>query len=150
MKIYVTQLSRNNAIGGGWTFNRNLRQALQDRVEFVNKIEEADIFLISGLTQTSKEEIRYVKEHNIPTIFRIDEIPKRSRNRKIDIRKRLVDYAKLASKIVYQSQWSKEYVGNWCGDGVVIYNGVDTDIFKPDGVKYPRPKDYTIYLSVMY
>jgi glycosyltransferase involved in cell wall biosynthesis len=44
---------------------------------------------------------------------------------------RLKEYADKATVIVYQSEWAYKMLGYLCGKGVVIYNGVDTDIFYP-------------------
>lgn len=150
MNIYVTQLDRKNVVGGGWTFNQNLKKALKDKVYFVDKLEDADIFLISGVTMTERGQIDYAKAHNIPIIFRVDNIPKPSRNKRTDISARLKQYSQVAEVVVYQSQWSKNLLEDICGDGMVIYNGVDTDLFNKDGEKNPPINDKKKFLCVQH
>jgi len=156
MKLYITQFNRNNVIGGGFTFNQNLVKALKmvnSDISFVNRVEDADIYFISGATQTEKGEVDAAIKNKIPIVFRVNGIPKPSRNSRIDIPKRLKDYANKADVIVYQSQWSNEYSGYYLGennDGMVIYNGVDTDLFNPNGDKVPKDSSKTIYLCVQH
>ncbi len=150
MNIYITQRNRKNVVGGGWTFNQNLEKVLKNKVYFVDKLEDADIFLISGVTMTEKGEIDYAISHNIPIIFRVDNIPKPSRNKRMDIYARLKEYNQVAEVIVYQSQWSKELLEDICGDGTIIYNGVDTDLFNTTGNKLPRNINHKIFLCVQH
>ena len=156
MKLYITQFNRNNVIGGGFTFNQNLVKALKmvnSDISFVNRVEDADIYFISGATQTEKGEVDAAIKNKIPIVFRVNGIPKPSRNRRANIPKRLKDYANKADVIVYQSQWSNEYSGYYLGennDGMVIYNGVDTDLFNPNGDKIAKDRSKTIYLCVQH
>ena len=150
MNIYVTQLDRKNVVGGGWTFNQNLRKVLKDEVFFVNLVEEADVYLISGVTMTRKGDLDYAKTHNIPIIFRVDNIPKKSRNSRMDVCSRLKQYSESAQVVVYQSQWSKRLLEDICGEGIIIYNGVDTDLFNKDGDEMPKFKDRKVFLCVQH
>jgi len=132
MRVYIT-MSDRKSIGGGFSFNQNLKQALQGKVEFVNTLSEADIFLISGITQTEKGQLDYAKQHSIPVVFRVDNIPKPSRNRGMDVVSRFKQYSEAAEVVVYQSDFAKKLCERWCGDGIVIYNGVDTALFNSLG-----------------
>jgi len=155
MKLYITQLNRNNVIGGGWTFNHNLVKALKmvnKDISFVDKVEEADVYFISGITQTEKGEVDTAVAKNIPIVLRVNGVPKPSRNR-IDIPKRFKDYADKAEVIVYQSEWSKDYTGYYLGEnrsGITIYNGVDTEVFRPYGDRLAKDSTKTIYLCVQH
>lgn len=151
MRIYLTAGNRvANTIGGGFTFNQNLKLALKDEVQWVDTIEQAEIFLISGLTLATKEEIRYAQENNIPIIFRIDNIPKPSRNRGLDVAGKLRHLGEIAEVNVYQSKWSRKLIREYSGDGEVIYNGVDTNLFRKDGEKLAKDSDKQIYLYVAH
>jgi len=43
----------------------------------------------------------------------------------------------MATEVIYQSKWALDYLSPFLkADGRVIYNGVDREIFKPDGLQY--------------
>jgi len=148
MKIYLANSSKQK-IGGGWTFLNNLYNGLKDKVDFVNNWQDCDIYFISGATMVERDEVKAVKEAGKKKILRVDNIPRNSRNRNTGT-SRLYDFAQLADKVIYQSRWAKEYVGYFIQkDGPIIYNGVDTKIFNPQGEKLPRTKN-NVYLYVQY
>lgn len=68
---------------------------------------------------------------NKPIVFRVDNVPRKSRNKRSTPHERMRDYARMASVVVYQSNWASMYCQPITGEGTVIYNGVDTDLFKP-------------------
>ena len=144
-------MDRKNVIGGGWTFNQNLRKVLKDEVFFVNLVEEADVYLISGVTMTEKGDLDYAKINNIPIIFRVDNIPKPSRNKRMDVYSRLKQYSESAQVVVYQSQWSMKLLEDICGDGAIIYNGVDEEIFNTNNLAISPPINHKkIFLCVQH
>jgi len=150
MILYITQRNRKNAIGGGWTFNRNLEKALGDKVQFTDRIEECDIYLISGLTQTEKGDLEKAKALGKKIVFRVDNIPKPSRNKRADILGRLKEYSESADVVVYQSKWSENLTSHICGEGTVIYNGVDTELFNPKGTYLQLNNKNKVYLYVAH
>lgn len=129
MKIYAPIIKEQT--GGGWTFHRNFKKAMGRFVHFVDSWQEADIIFVSGVTMVPEHEIREAKKANKPIVFRVDNVPRKSRNRRSSPHERMRDFADMAWVVVYQSEWAKEYCYPLTGDGVVIYNGVDTSIFKP-------------------
>lgn len=148
MKIYLPNNSQQK-VGGGWTFVRNLKAGLSDRVEFVDNYKDADVILIMGVTTVEIEELEEAKKLGKKIILRVDNVPRNSRN----LRCRPKPYEKLkliaelyADAVVYQSEWSKMYAGPLCGDGMIIYNGVDTKIFNPK----PELKKEDRYLYVYH
>jgi len=147
IRVYITQGNRI-AVGGGWVFNQNLKKALEKDVQFVDSLEQAQIFLISGVSLTTKEEVRQAMDNNIPIVFRVDNIPKPSRNRGMDVANRMRFFAEQAEAVIYQSKWSKRFAGDICGDGEVIYNGVDTSLFQPNGDKLSIDSTKQIFLFV--
>lgn len=147
MRVYITSGNRIS-VGGGWTFNQNLKNGLKDKVEFVDNVNQADIFLIAGLTQVDKNEVELAKELGLKIIFRVDNIPKPSRNRGLDVVGKLKYYSSISETTIYQSAWARKYAGYYSGDGTIIYNGVDTKLFNKNGDKILRPVDKTIYLFV--
>jgi glycosyltransferase involved in cell wall biosynthesis len=150
MILYLTQRNRKNAIGGGWTFNKNLEKALGDKVQFTDSIEECDIYLISGMTQTEKGELDLAKKLGKKIVFRVDNIPKPSRNKRVDIMSRLKQYSESADVVVYQSKWSENLTSHICGEGTVIYNGVDTKLFNVKGTYLPLTNKRKVYLCVQH
>ena len=136
MKVYI-QNNSQQGIGGGWTALRNLRKgATKTDIRFVDTWQECDVFLISGATMTDKDVVRSAKSAGKKIVFRIDNIPRDSRNRGTAFSRMLL-FADLADAIIYQSEWAKEYVGWWLHKHVdftnkqeqIIYNGVDPEHF---------------------
>ena len=135
MNIYIPNISKQS-IGGGWTFLSNIKKGLGTKVKFVNTWQECDIVLITGATITNRQEMIDAQAKGKKIVFRVDNIPKDSRNRGTAF-SRMLDFAKMADYIVFQSQWAMDYAGWWFADnGVeiigkssIIYNGVDTNFF---------------------
>jgi len=143
LNVYIANKSKQS-IGGGWSFLYNLNKGLKGKVNFVNTIKECDIYFIAGATMTDKDDVKLAKSMGKKIILRIDNIPRNSRNRNTGT-SRLLQFAQLADKIIFQCSWSQDYVGYWLyKNGVnldkstIIYNGVDTSIFKPDGERMPK------------
>lgn len=137
MKIYIPQKAIDG-FGGGWTFSRNLKKTLARKVNFMSRWQDADIYFIPGPTLVERNEVIEAKNAGKKIVFRIDNVPRNSRNRNTGTSK-LYDFAQLADVVVYQSQWAKNFIQPFIKkDGEVILNGADTDIFKPDGEKIPK------------
>jgi glycosyltransferase involved in cell wall biosynthesis len=138
MKIKIPSATQVG-IGGGISFMRNLTVALRYlSVEIVDEnSNDFDILFIAGATLVNREEVEKAKKEGKKIVLRIDNILCDSKNRNTGM-PRLLEFAKLADLIIYQSNWAKRLLSPLCGDGVVIKNGVDTGIF------YPRqtPKDW--------
>jgi len=135
MKIALLCDSKQK-IGGAWTFRRNLVKGLkQVGHEVVEDYRQADIAFVAGVTLVIRDTIRDIKERKIKLVVRVDNIPRNSRNRNTGT-SRLRDFTILADKVIYQSEWAKEYVMPFINrDGPVVYNGVDIDIFKKAGLR---------------
>src|SRR6185436_3568428 len=137
MKIFIPEKARKG-VGGGWTFTRNIMKALAGQVQFVGKLEDCDIYFITGPTLAEKEEVKMAKQLGKKIVLRVDNAPRNARNRNTGVT-RLYDYAQMADLIIYQSKWAKEFLQPFIKkDGEVILNGVDTSIFKPEGAKVPQ------------
>jgi len=146
IKLYLANTGKSGQIGGGWTFLSNLRKGLGDKVEFVNTVEDCNILFIFGVTAVSKDDVYKAKKLGKKICLRADNIPKKSRNKGMSPAERLAEFGKMADKVVYQSEWCKEYAGYFAGEGVIINNGVDTDIFNTEG----RKSDGHTYLYINY
>ncbi len=137
IKVYIPNASKQT-IGGGWRFLYNLTKGGQDKIDFVKTWQECDVVLIIGATMTVRAEMEEAKEAGKKIVFRIDNIPKDSRNRGTAF-SRMKDFARMADYLVYQSKWAKNYAGWWFKNEIeefsipekVIYNGVDKDYFYP-------------------
>ena len=141
MKIYIPNNS-NQSVGGGWTFIANIEKALQDRCHFVDSVAECDVMMIVGVTITDPKEVHEAKKAGKGILLRVDNVPKKSRNRRNTPHERMKEFADLADVVVYQSQWARNYCYPLTGDGTIIYNGVDTKLFKPNEVLKPKHDRY--------
>jgi len=128
MKIYAPNI-KADGIGGGWTFLRNFKKGM-NMVHFVDKWEDCDIFFITGITIVDKNEVIEAKKAGKKIVFRVDNIPRKSRNRRNTPHERMKEIADLSDVVIYQSEWAKKYCYPITGNGAVILNGVDTSIFK--------------------
>jgi len=143
MKVYIPNVSKTE-IGGGWTFLRNLKKASEklDDLEIVNSSETPDVLFAFSPTTIDGETIQKYKAKGIPFVLRLDGVPEDSRNSGKGTR-RLVEYAKEADYIVYQTRFVQETLGKILHNlgveapGKVVYNGVDTEVFTPKGPKMP-------------
>lgn len=140
MKLYIPNISKQ-AVGGGWTFLRNLREALKLDAHFVGTVDECDIMFIFGVTVTDMSEVLKAKGLGKKIVLRVDNVPRKSRNRRCTPHERMKEIADLADVVVYQSEWCKKYAEILCGDGPIIYNGVDKKIFYPS----EKTKDKDLY-----
>lgn len=133
--IYIANQSKQK-LGGGFVFLENFRKGANGLVKFVDTWEEAHVVFIASATMTPRDEILAAKAAKRKIVFRIDNMPKDSRNRGTAF-SRMKDYGQLADVIIFQSQWAKDYVGTWLESNHkvdlkkshVIYNGVDTEFF---------------------
>ena len=136
MKIYIPNTS-NQSVGGGWTFISNIKEALKDRAHFVDNVKDCDVMLICGITITNPGEVKWAKQQGKAVVFRVDNVPKKSRNRRQTPHERMKEVADMCDVVIYQSEWAKEYCYPLTGDGTIIYNGVNTKLFSP--AKHLRP-----------
>lgn len=152
-KIHLLNESKQG-IGGGWTFLRNFRIGLS-RLEdapygFVGRWQDADIVLLPGATMASRETVKAVVANKKKLILRVDNALRNSRNRNTGM-SRMGDFGRMADIIVWQSRWAADYLEGFIGNpnGAIIYNGIDTRIFNPDGLKYDFRGD-SVYLYSRY
>jgi len=143
IKVYLPNISRSQ-IGGGWTFIRNLKEGLKREVEFVDNVDDCHVYFIAGPTIVNPSEAHEAHKKGKAIVFRVDNVPRKSRNRRSTPYERMKEFTDLATVVIYQSEWAKKYCYPLCGDGEIIYNGVDTNIFYPN--KDLRPKDKTVFL----
>lgn len=156
MKIFFANDRKEVTMGGGFIFAQNFLKSMQAfvDVEVIDTPVGADLcFIPSPTMMTDKEKFEYVKEHKIPVVLRLDNMPRNSRNRGSGS-SRVLKYATQAKAIVYQSQWAYGFLfpfikkNKGCINDRVIYNGVDTELFRPDGAKIANPKGH--YPVVIY
>lgn len=128
MIVYIPK-TQDDHVGGGWTFLRNFRKAMRGFVQFTDRLEDADLVFIPGVTMVDRDEIERAEQLKKPIVFRMDNIPRKSRNRRNRVYDNIKRYAELAQIVVYQSEWARNYCAPMSGPGEVIYNGVDLEIF---------------------
>ncbi|MDZ4228345.1 MAG: glycosyltransferase [Candidatus Levybacteria bacterium] len=127
IKIYAPAIKQD--IGGGWTFLRNFKKGLSRYVQFVDRLEDCDLFFISGVTMVEPDDVTRAREMGKPIVLRMDNIPRKSRNKRNRVYDNIKRYSELADIVVYQSKWAAWYCAPMSGPGEIIYNGIDQDIF---------------------
>jgi len=131
LKISIINQSKQG-IGGGWSFIDNFIKGVDGKAEIV-EWQNADIVLIPSASMVDRSLFGQIKKHGGKIILRVDNALRNSRNRNSGM-SRMKDFAKQADIVVYQSEWAREYLGEFLErDGVVIYNGIDLDVFKKNG-----------------
>lgn len=150
MKIFIPNESKQG-IGGGWSFIRNFtKYAVKQGHEVVVgpdpslALPSTEICFIAGATMAKRETIEKAKAIGMKIVLRVDNAPKNSRNRNTGT-SRLKDFADMADLVVYQSNWARNYLGPWLGTkgkDAVILNGVDEEVFTPEGSKQPKDGKY--------
>lgn len=133
MKIKIPQ-STKSGIGGGIRFIQNIAKAIKGHGHVVVDAGEYDILLIAGATLCERKDFYEAKEKNKPIILRVDNILEDGKNRNSGM-PRLREYAQNCDVVIYQSEWARKILSPLCGNGAVIRNGVDTDIFFPAKIK---------------
>jgi glycosyltransferase involved in cell wall biosynthesis len=140
MKIHIP-CDSNQSIGGGFTFHRNLSEALAadyPNVQLVKGADPHDILFAFSVTTVDPETISRSKVLGAKFVLRIDGVPEDSRNSGKGTR-RLVEFSRMADVIIYQSQFVKRTIGMLLRASrtehheVVIPNGVNLSIFSPQG-----------------
>lgn len=117
-------------IGGGISFVSNFKKAIQPFGHRIVEDGEYDILFISGATLCDRETFLEAKKNGKKIILRVDNILEDSKNRNTGM-PRMKEFADECDVVVYQSEWAKKILMPICGDGPVIVNGIDTDIFHP-------------------
>lgn len=135
MRIFILNESKMS-LGGGWTFIRNFTKGVKQsklNMSIVPTWQEADIVFVPSASMVTRDTANIIKGAGKKMVVRLDNIPRNSRNRGAGTT-RLYDITQLADKVIYQSLWSRNYLMPFLGKyGEIIYNGVDTDIYKKDG-----------------
>lgn len=120
-------------IGGGISFISNFKKAIAPFGHQIVEEGDYDLLFISGATLCDRETYQHAKDNKKFIILRVDNILEDSKNRNTGM-PRMDEFASFADVVVYQSEWAKRLLKPHCGDGPVIYNGIDTDIFFPRNV----------------
>ncbi len=133
IKVYIPNNSEMS-VGGGWTFIRNLKKGLQNEVQFVDNPMVCDILFVNSASMTDWDDVETAYEMKKKIVFRVDNVPKRSRNKRGRIYDKMRRFGQIADIVVFQSEWAKLYAGYMVGTdhSIVIPNGVDYDIFNTD------------------
>lgn len=133
MKVFIGAYEPQRQ-GGGWSFCRYLAKGLGGN--FTENYDEADIMLVAGASMLKPEEAERAKADGKRIVLRCDNALRHSRNQGKGMA-RMYRMAQVADLVIYQCQWAKDYLGDFLGnpESVIIYNGVDLDIFSPEGSK---------------
>ncbi len=146
-KIKIYAPVTKEAIGGGWTFFRNFKKGMKNLpVDFVDNWRDCDIFFITGITIVDLNEVNEARNAGKRIVLRVDNVPRKSRNRRSSPHERLKEVADLADVVIYQSEWASDYCDVLCGAGNVIYNGADTDIFYPPKNEDPQRSNKYLFI----
>lgn len=131
MKIFIADDARPQQ-GGGWSWEQNFRKGMGDSI--TSDYNESTHVMIPGASMIKPEVAEQAKKDGKTVILRCDNFLKHSRNQGKGM-SRMQRMAAVADLVVYQCQWSKDILDDFLGHprSTIIYNGVDLDIFKPDG-----------------
>ena len=146
-KVYISNVSRQS-LGGGWSFLRSLRKGLKNKVEFVSGWENCDIVFAFSITTINKREVHDAINSGKKFVFRVDNLPRKSRNPRMSPVERLAEFGNRASAVIYQSKWCRKYAGYFIDSDneFIVYNGVDVQIFNTKN----RRSDGKTYLYLNY
>lgn len=142
MRIHIAKYEPSRT-GGGWAFQNNFAKGIALLSDFVelSSYEDADVYFIAGASMVDKEEVRQAKSDGKKVVLRVDNMPRRSRNRRwIDDngKTKIQIYAEIADVVIYQSEWARGFLEPFLGvSGPVVINGVDTKLFNPDNRQAP-------------
>lgn len=129
MKINIAH-SEDKKLGGGWSWIANMKKAIPNHLTNYN---ESDVYLIPSPSICTKEEVQQAKKDGKKIVLRVDNIIRNSRNRNTGM-SRLKLFSEMADLIIFQSNFAKDLLMPFIKkDGIVILNGVDTQIFHPNG-----------------
>lgn len=118
--------------GGGWTAARYLHDGLN-----ATDYDNAEVYLICGPTMVAHSDVEKAKRDGKRIVLRVDNAVRNSRNRGTGMT-RMKSFAEMADLVVYQSKWAREFLYPFTKkDGVVILNGVDTNLFNAEGRNAP-------------
>lgn len=131
MKIFLPNESRQT-VGGGWSFIHYFKKGMGDRV--TEDYNQADVVFLVGASLAKPEIAEQAKKDGKKIILRCDNFLKHSRNQGKGMA-RMQRMAAVADLVIYQCQWAKDILDDFLGHpkSTIIYNGVDLDIFRPDG-----------------
>lgn len=126
----------SQALGGGFSFRRNFLKGLLQHPGYftAESWHDADVILVPSSTMVTKETWNEMRASSKKMILRVDNAPRNSRNRNTGS-SFLKKFGREADAVVYQSEWSRNYLQPFIGASrhTVINNGVDTEIFNPKG-----------------
>jgi glycosyltransferase involved in cell wall biosynthesis len=140
MRVYVPNLNKEG-IGGGNTFIANFRKHTQ--LELTDDSRVAQAMFVPNPMWAERSDFEHAKQDGIPVILRLDNIPEDWNNRGTAITK-LTDFINASDVLIYQSEWARVKYEQFCNNRartidlstkkqVVIHNGVDTELFTPEG-----------------
>jgi len=141
IKVFLAQESKGK-IGGGWTFVDNLKKSTP-RLVITDNIEESEVVLIPSATMLTRKYLKEIREKykDKPFVLRIDNLPPDHRNSGKGWA-RLLACALASDHMIFQSEWAKNHIYPQLVPHTgekshsIVYNGVDTKIFTPDGDTY--------------
>ena len=87
MKIFTPVMK--DSISGGFSWRMNFIKGVQGKAEIVDCIDDCDIFLISGVTMIDKSDFNRAKELGKKIVLRVDNVPRKSRNKRCSPHERL-------------------------------------------------------------
>lgn len=131
MKIVIPGIDEN-ALGGGWSFVRNFRKAMGDKV--IAEYDKADIFFIPSASMVSRDEVSKAKEDGKKIVLRCDNIIRNSRNRNTGMG-RMKDFSEWADLTIFQSEFAEDLLNPYLRteNFKVILNSIDESIFNENG-----------------
>lgn len=145
MKVYIANDARPQR-GGGFSFLSYLHKGLGN--DCTDNYTESDIFFVASASMIKPERAEEAKRDGKKVVLRVDNALRHSRNNGKGM-SRMERMASIADLVVYQCEWSRNYLHDFLGKpkSTVIYNGIDLEIFTPDGTKTSFGSPTYLYAS---
>ncbi len=142
MQIYLANSSKQQ-YGGGFSFLSNFRKSMGNLI--TDDYDQADVYFIGSPTLVQREEVAHAQAAGKKIILRLDNAVRNSRNRNTGM-SRMVDFAKAADIVIFQSRWAKDYLQPFLDvSGEVIHNSVDQSVFSGTNVGQQGSYIYSRY-----
>jgi glycosyltransferase involved in cell wall biosynthesis len=154
IKICIPNFDKQK-IGGGWSFLTNFINGAREGFILCDSVDMADVLFIPAPTMVDRSYVERAKTLGKKIVLRIDGVPENWRNRGTGW-SRTKEFADMADVVIYQSKFIRNTVGSLLEQTLkkqlnnkIILNGVDTEVFNPQGEKNPQFGDPS-YLYVNY
>lgn len=140
MSLRIAVPFRPGASGGPSIFYRKFREGAEARGVSIQNLPEPGCDAMLAVIAAHPRTLLRARAHRIPIVQRLDGVyyPAIAGNRWRWLNlPAWVTYRFFADRVIFQSEYSRRQVAHFFGESRVphriVYNGVDTSLFRPDG-----------------